>query len=263
MTARLLSLRERGARVHAVELQPDGIDTDALADLLRGNSIPPTPAVRPKLAHIIPNFQNPAGYTLSPAKRQALLALAAEHNFWVFEGHRMSICVQRRNAADDAVDGPPSTSCTTSSFSKTCARASASATSSGRPSRSRRWRSWRRTHTSRRAWVAQSIVYEFCASGALDGSIRDRQDRACTARTDAASRRCGASCRRPSSWRRKAGYFMWVTLSPRARMCTRCTRPPASAGSRFVKGTGDFVNSRAGREHTAARLFGSDARADR
>src|ERR671929_170126 len=40
---------------------------------------------RPKLAHIIPNFQNPAGCTLSLEKRQKLLALAAEHGFVIFE----------------------------------------------------------------------------------------------------------------------------------------------------------------------------------
>ncbi|MBV9413827.1 MAG: aminotransferase class I/II-fold pyridoxal phosphate-dependent enzyme, partial [Solirubrobacterales bacterium] len=40
---------------------------------------------RPKLAHIIPNFQNPAGYTLSGAKRERLLELARQHEFTVFE----------------------------------------------------------------------------------------------------------------------------------------------------------------------------------
>src|SRR6185312_16362020 len=74
----LLSLRARGARVHAVELAPDGIDTDALASLLAQGA-------KPKLAHIIPNFQNPAGYTLSQPKREALLGLAREHDFIVFE----------------------------------------------------------------------------------------------------------------------------------------------------------------------------------
>lgn len=73
----LLSLRGRGARLHAVELQPDGIDTDALATLLG--------TARPTLAHIIPNFQNPAGYTLSLHKRTRLLELAADHGFMVFE----------------------------------------------------------------------------------------------------------------------------------------------------------------------------------
>ena len=42
-------------------------------------------ALHPKLAHIIPNFQNPAGYTLSAAKRARLLELAVEHDFTIFE----------------------------------------------------------------------------------------------------------------------------------------------------------------------------------
>ena len=38
-----------------------------------------------KLAHVIPNFHNPAGCTLSAAKRERLVELAAEHGFWIFE----------------------------------------------------------------------------------------------------------------------------------------------------------------------------------
>ena len=63
----LLSLTGRGADVHMVELETDGIDVDALGELLAGG-------VKPKLAHIIPNFQNPAGYTLAADKRRRLLA---------------------------------------------------------------------------------------------------------------------------------------------------------------------------------------------
>ena len=49
-----------------------------------------------KLAHVIPNFHNPAGCTLSAAKRERLVALAAEHDFWIFEDdpYRL-ICVRR------------------------------------------------------------------------------------------------------------------------------------------------------------------------
>ncbi|MGH2875253.1 MAG: aminotransferase class I/II-fold pyridoxal phosphate-dependent enzyme, partial [Solirubrobacteraceae bacterium] len=74
----LLSLRNRGADVRMVELEPDGIDVAALERVLVAGA-------RPKLAHIIPNFQNPAGYTLSLQKRRALLELAARHDFVVFE----------------------------------------------------------------------------------------------------------------------------------------------------------------------------------
>src|SRR5581483_3343873 len=47
----LLSLRGRGADVRMVELEQDGIDVAALERVL-------TAGLQPKLAHIIPNFQN-------------------------------------------------------------------------------------------------------------------------------------------------------------------------------------------------------------
>ena len=74
----LLSLRNRGADVRMVELEPDGIDVAALERVLAAGA-------RPKLAHIIPNFQNPAGYTLSAEKRERLLELARNHEFTIFE----------------------------------------------------------------------------------------------------------------------------------------------------------------------------------
>src|SRR5207248_3140368 len=74
----LLSLRGRGADVRMVELEPDGIDVAALERVLAAG-------LEPKLAHIIPNFQNPAGYTLSQAKREQLLGLSHEHGFSLFE----------------------------------------------------------------------------------------------------------------------------------------------------------------------------------
>src|SRR3954469_4644474 len=74
----LLSLRNRGAEILAIPLQHDGIDVAALASALEAGA-------RPKLAHIIPTFQNPAGYTLSLEKRRRLLELADQYDFIVFE----------------------------------------------------------------------------------------------------------------------------------------------------------------------------------
>src|SRR3954471_19368763 len=74
----LLNLQQKGGKVHQVTIEPDGIDVDELRAPLESG-------VRPKLAHIIPNFQNPAGVTLSAAKRAALVALAAEYGFTIFE----------------------------------------------------------------------------------------------------------------------------------------------------------------------------------
>ncbi len=74
----LLNLRNLGAVVHQVTVDADGIDTDELRRLLESG-------VRPTLAHIIPNFQNPAGVTLSAPRREALVGLAAEFGFTIFE----------------------------------------------------------------------------------------------------------------------------------------------------------------------------------
>jgi 2-aminoadipate transaminase len=74
----LLALRNLGAEVHQVTLREDGIDVDELRQLLESG-------LRPRLAHIIPNYQNPAGITLSSQKRQALVALAHEFGFTIFE----------------------------------------------------------------------------------------------------------------------------------------------------------------------------------
>jgi 2-aminoadipate transaminase len=74
----LLSLQTLGGKVHQVTMAAEGIDVDELRQLLESG-------LRPKLAHIIPNYQNPAGVTLPLAKRRALLQLAAEYGFVIFE----------------------------------------------------------------------------------------------------------------------------------------------------------------------------------
>jgi DNA-binding transcriptional MocR family regulator len=74
----LLSLQNLGGKVHQVTMAADGIDVDELRQLLESG-------LRPRLAHVIPNYQNPAGVTLPLAKRRALLELAAEYGFVIFE----------------------------------------------------------------------------------------------------------------------------------------------------------------------------------
>src|ERR671937_1833343 len=74
----LLALQKLGAEILAIPLESDGLDVGALATALEQGA-------RPKLAHVIPNFQNPAGHTLSLDKRRRLLELAGAHDFTVFE----------------------------------------------------------------------------------------------------------------------------------------------------------------------------------
>ena len=228
----LLALRQRLADIRMVELEPDGIDVDGVATLIDGG-------VEPKLAHIIPNFQNPAGYTLSGPKREALLGLAREHGFMIFEDDPY---VSIRFAGDPL---PTMLSLDrderviyASSFSKTVcpgirvgylvgpaeliARIVKRATS---------------TYISPNM-VAQAIVHEFCQSGALQRSIETVRTNL-KARVDAL---VGALERDLPDARFVApegGYFMWVEL-PEGTDVDKLFAAAGERGVTFVKGS-DFL----------------------
>jgi 2-aminoadipate transaminase len=228
----LLSLRERGANLHAVELERDGIDTDALDHLLGSRG------VRPKLAHIIPNFQNPAGYTLSLAKREGLLALAAQYGFLVFEDDPYVALRFSGESLPTMLSMDPERVVYASSFSKTVCPGVRVGYLVGPPEVIEAiGRIATNTYISP-SMVAQSIVYEFCASGAIERSIE-------TVRTALAKRALTLS----EALRRDlpeaefvqpdGGYFMWVTLPPGTDV-NNLHRAAAELGVSFVKGT-DFL----------------------
>ncbi len=79
----LNSFRNFGARLLSVEVDEDGLCTDALRDLLvernqRG-------ATMPKLLYCITNFNNPSGSTTTLTRRRELLNLAREYGFLILE----------------------------------------------------------------------------------------------------------------------------------------------------------------------------------
>jgi 2-aminoadipate transaminase len=233
----LLSLRERGARVHQVELQPDGIDTDALAALLEGSGASGEP-VRAKLAHIIPNFQNPAGYTLAPAKRERLVALARAHDFVIFEDDPYVALSFSGEVLPSMLSLDAERVVYASSFSKTVCPGIRVGYLVGPPELiAAIARLATNTYISP-SMVAQAIVYEFCASGALERSIETvRTALAKRARTlDAALRRELPEAEFVTP---QGGYFMWVTL-PSGTDVRELQQAAAERGVALVKGT-DFL----------------------
>ena len=227
----LLSLRNRGADVRMVELEPDGIDTAALERVLATGA-------QPKLAHIIPNFQNPAGYTLSAAKRERLIELARAHDFTIFEDDPYVSLRFTGESLPTMVSMAPDRVVYASSFSKTVcpgirvgylvgpedliARIAKIATS---------------TYISP-SMVAQGIVNQFCRSGAIDRSIETVRE----ALRERAETLCGALSEHLPEARFVApegGYFLWVDL-PDGTDVAAMFDAAAARGVQFVKGT-DFV----------------------
>lgn len=230
----LLSLRNRGARVHAVELQDDGIDTAALTRLLGGEGGQP---VKPKLAHIIPNFQNPAGYTLCEAKRRELVSLAASHRFTIFEDDPYVELRFSGERLPTMLSLDEERVIYASSFSKTVCPGIRVGYLVG-PSQDIAAIAQLATNTYISPnMVAQAIVYEFCASGAIERSIQTVKA-ALAERASALGEALRRELPEASFVEPEGGYFMWIAL-PQGSDVDALFRAASERGVAFVKGT-DF-----------------------
>jgi DNA-binding transcriptional MocR family regulator len=229
----LLSLRQRGARLHDIELQPDGIDVHALERLLGGGAGP-----RPRLAHIIPNFQNPAGYTLSLQKRRDLLELAGAYGFLIFEDDPY---VELRFAGETLptmLSMDADRVIYASSFSKTVCPGIRVGYLVGPPEEIGAIAQLATNTYISPNMVAQSIVYEFCASGAIDRSI-ETVKRALAERAETLANALRRELPEAEFVVPQGGYFMWVTL-PAGTDVHALYHAAAERGVAFVKGT-DFL----------------------
>jgi 2-aminoadipate transaminase len=228
----LLNLRSRGANVHAVELEEDGISTDALAELLGR-------PVNPALVHVIPNFQNPAGYTLSAAKRTRLLELASEHGFTIFEDDPY------RDIRFEGSDLPTMLSQAgdgrvvyASSFSKTVCPGARVGYLVGEPDLIKQIQGLATNTYISPNMFAQSIVNQFCRSGAIDRSIETVKS-ALRERVAVLAESLERDLPDARFTPPQGGYFMWVEL-PEGTDVGRLFSEAADRGLAFVKGT-DFM----------------------
>jgi 2-aminoadipate transaminase len=228
----LLALRELGAEILAIPLEADGIDVDALEIALNEGA-------RPKLAHIIPNFQNPAGCTLSLEKRQKLLALAAEHGFTIFEddpyvelrfeGEPLPTMLSM-DQAERVVYA--------SSFSKTVCPGIRVGYLVGAAEVIAGIRKLGTNTYISPNMVAQSIVAEFCDSGAIERSI-DTVKEALRERRDATAEALERHIPDATFVKPQGGYFLWVDL-PEGSDVAALARGAEERGVVFVKGS-DFL----------------------
>ena len=244
----LLLLRACRAEVLPIPLETDGLDVDELERALRAGA-------RPKLAHVIPNFQNPAGYTLSLPKRRRLLELA-EHGFVIFEddpyielrfeGERLPTMLSMDRGGRVVY---------ASSFSKTVCPGIRVGYLVG-PGETIAWLRELATQTYISPnMVAQAIVAEFCRSGALEASVAGE------GRPPRAPRRPGRAPRRARARRRvrpPRGRLHGVT-PPEGADVDALAAAAAERGVVFVRGADFFLE---GSWQRRARL-GRHARADR
>jgi 2-aminoadipate transaminase len=228
----LLALRQLGAELLAIPLEADGIDVDALEVALEEGA-------RPALAHIIPNFQNPAGCTLSLEKREKLLALASRYGFTIFEDDPyVELRFEGESLPTMLSMDKSDTVIYASSFSKTVCPGIRVGYLVGPADVIASVRKLATNTYISPNMVAQSIVAEFCDSGAIERSIATVKE-ALRERRDATA---GALERHIPDARfvtPQGGYFLWVDL-PEGSDVAALEAASAERGVIFVKGT-DFL----------------------
>ncbi len=227
----LLTLKKKGANIVPVPLEDDGIDVNRLSSLLDSG-------VRPKLAHIIPTFQNPAGKTLSLKKRQQLVEIAGQHDFLIFEDDPYIQIRFEGDSVPTMLSLEPDRVVYASSFTKTICPGVRVGYLVGPPDLIGEIAKLATETYISPSMASQSIVAEFCRSGAIDESI-DRIKHALRARRDTLVDALRREIPQASFTPPNGGYFLWVEL-PEGVDAGQLEREAAEEGVALVKGT-DFL----------------------
>jgi 2-aminoadipate transaminase len=74
----IMAFRSFQAQIDAIPMDDEGLQVDRLADVLAAGR-------RPKVLYTIPDYQNPAGVSMSPERRVAVVDLARRYGFLVIE----------------------------------------------------------------------------------------------------------------------------------------------------------------------------------
>lgn len=201
----LLLLGRSGAELVPVRLEADGIDVETVEAALSGGPV--------KLAHVIPNFHNPAGCTLSTEKRRRLVELAAEHDFVIFEDDPYRLIrfageahptMLSLDAAERVIHA--------SSFSKTVSPGVRVGYLAGPPEPVATLAKRASEDYISPNMLAESVVLELCRSGALDENV-EFVNAALGERRDALVAALRERIPEAEFVVPEGGYFLWLSLA--------------------------------------------------
>jgi DNA-binding transcriptional MocR family regulator len=227
----LLLLGRSGAELIPVPLEGDGIDVDAFEAALAGGPV--------KMAHVIPNFHNPAGCTLSAEKRERLVALAAEHGFTIFEDDPYRLIsfggaeLPTMLSIDEA-----GRVIHASSFSKTVSPGVRVGYLAGPGEQIATLAKRGSEHYISPNMLAESVVLELCRSGALGRNV-DFVNGALRERRDALVESIGSHLPEAEFVVPEGGYFLWLDLAE-GTDTRELLAPAKEEGVAFVAGP-DFM----------------------
>jgi DNA-binding transcriptional MocR family regulator len=237
-------LARLGAEVVAVPMDDEGLDPDALAEALAAGET--------SFVYTIPTFQNPSGRTLSTARRERVVSLAAERGVPVLEDDPYGL-VRYEGEAPPSLHELEGGRLVTyaSSFSKTAAPGVRVGWFVAPADLATRLEARAVSNYISPPFLTQATVHELIARDAFEpnlerirGLLRRRRD----AMLAALARELGGT----ATWSEpEGGYFLWVDLPVDAgELLARAE----AAGVTFVKGSDFFPGGRGG-ERSARLAF--------
>jgi 2-aminoadipate transaminase len=198
----LLLLQQAGADLVGAPLEDDGVDpaaVEAAGDV--------------SMAHVIPNFHNPAGCTLSLEKRAALVQLAADRGFALFEDDPYRLICFEKASGKTMLDMDTSDRVIhASSFSKSIGPGVRVGYLVG-PEEQIATLAKRANETYISPnMLAESIVFELCRSGGLDANLKV-VNAALRERRDALVKALKEHIPEARFVVPEGGYFLWLDLN--------------------------------------------------
>jgi DNA-binding transcriptional MocR family regulator len=200
----LLLLKQAGADLVGAPLESDGVDPAAIESACAEGDV--------ALAHIIPNFHNPAGCTLSLEKRSALVKLAADNGFVLFEDDPYRLISFEKAQGKTMLEMDTSDRVIhASSFSKSVSPGVRVGYLVG-PTEQIATLAKRANETYISPnMLAESIVFELCRSGGLDENLKV-VNAALSERRDALVEALREHIPEAEFVVPEGGYFLWLDL---------------------------------------------------
>lgn len=198
---------------------------------------------RPKIVYTVPTYQNPTGITMSNDRRQALLDLAEQYNFYIIEDNPYG------ELAYDGGQVPTLKSLDRhgrviylGSFSKIVAPGLRIGYVVARPEIRRQITVAKQASDVHSSNLSQVIIYEFCRQGLLGPQI-EKICRLYKVKRDAMLAALDRFFPATAEWTRpEGGLFIWATL-PEGSNTTDLLARAVEQGVAFVPGNPFFVDN--------------------
>jgi DNA-binding transcriptional MocR family regulator len=201
----LLLLQQAGAQFAPARLEADGVDVHQVEAAAADGPL--------AMAHVIPNFHNPAGCTLSEEKRRRLVALAAEHEFLLFEDDPYRLISFAGDAGQTMLDMDDAGRVIhASSFSKTVSPGVRVGYLVGPEAEIAALSKRASENYISPNMLAESIVWELCTSGALEENVKG-VNAALAERRDALVKALQDKIPEAKFVVPEGGYFLWLDLA--------------------------------------------------